>query len=75
VPELANAFLLGELDAGFLPLLEVYQQKPPQGMKLLRKVTWGELAERYGDRASDEMYWLNDLPSHKWAAAYLREHL
>jgi hypothetical protein len=23
----------------------------------------------------DEIYWLNDLPQHKWAAAYLVEAL
>lgn len=76
VPELAEAFLLGELDqTGFLSLLAAYQQRPPRGIGLLREITWGELAERYGDRANNEMYWLDDLPSHKWAAAYLRENL
>lgn len=75
-PELADQFLLGELgDDGFVPLLEAYQQKPPRGIEVLEQVTWGELAERYGDRDNDEIYWLNDLPMHKWAAAYLRERL
>ena len=28
---------------------------------------------RYGDPENDEIYFLDDLPSHKWAAAYLLE--
>jgi MoaA/NifB/PqqE/SkfB family radical SAM enzyme len=75
-PELADQFCLGKLgDDGFMPLLEAYLEARPRGIKLLEEVTWGELAERYGDRDNDEIYWLNDLPMHKWAAAYLRERL
>jgi MoaA/NifB/PqqE/SkfB family radical SAM enzyme len=75
-PELADQFLLGKLgDEGFVPLLEAYMQSPPPGIAVLEQVTWGELAERYGDRANDEVYWLNDLPTHKWAAAYLRDRM
>jgi len=75
-PDLAGQFCLGKLgDDGFLPLLEAYLEARPQGIRLLEQVTWGELAEQYGDRANDEIYWLNDLPTHKWAATYLRERL
>ncbi len=52
-------------------MLEAYLEKPPRSIRLLNEITWGELAERYGDRANDEIYWLDDLPAHKWAAAYL----
>lgn len=76
VPELREDFALGHLgEEGFLPLLESYQHEPPRVIQLLSKVTWGELAERYGDETNDEIYHLTDLPLHKWAAAYLLEKL
>lgn len=76
VPELRNAFYLGTLgDKGFTPFLEVYRNNPPPGIQLLNTVTWGELAEQYGDRTNDEIYYLNDLPENKWAAAHLCEVL
>ncbi len=74
VPEMHREFALGRLgDGGFPALLERLEQQPPRPLAWLREVTWGELAARYGDRTSDEVYRLDDLPQHKWAAAYLRE--
>ncbi len=74
VPELREAFLLGMLGKdGFLPLWESYQRARPRPLQLLDGVTWGELAQRYGDRENDELYYLNDLPGNKWAAMYLLE--
>lgn len=74
VPELREAFLLGTLDTqGFLPLLEAYRRARPRSLRLLEQVTWGELAQCYGDRENDELYHLNDLPENKWAAVYLLE--
>ena len=58
VPELRREFALGTLDArGLGPLLEAYLREPPRAIRWLREITWGELAERYGDR--DER---RDLP-------------
>jgi len=74
VPELREEFALGYLgEEGLLPLLESYQRSPPRVIQLLSEITWGELAERYGDRTNDEIYHLTDLPLHKWTAAYLLE--
>jgi len=72
VPELKHKFFLGTLDeSGFQPLLDCYRNNPPPGVELLTGITWSELAIRYGDKTNDEIFWLNDLPSHKWAAPYL----
>lgn len=76
VPELRSAFALGTLEpAGFLPLIERYHADPPRGIALLHQITWGELAERYGSQENDEIYFLYDLPSNKWAAQYLLDEL
>jgi MoaA/NifB/PqqE/SkfB family radical SAM enzyme len=73
-PDLRDAFLLGTLgDEGLLPLLESYRRARPRALRLLDQVTWGELAQRYGDRENDELYHLSDLPENKWAAVYLLE--
>ena len=73
-PEVRQEFALGKLGPeGFGPLLEQLRQTPSRGLRWLDDVTWGDLATRYGDRANDEIYWLNDLPNSKWAAAYLLE--
>ena len=60
---------------GLGPLLEAYVREPPRAIRWLREITWGELAERYGDRTNDEIYHLDDLPLSKWAAAYLWERV
>ncbi len=74
--ELRESFFLGSLtEQGFRPLVESYVEERPRVMQLLDGISWGELAERYGDRENDEIYYLGDLPSNKWAAAYLRETL
>jgi Radical SAM superfamily len=76
VPELRESFLLGTLGPdGFPPLIEGLQKSSPPAIALLDGVTFGELAERYGDPENDEIYFLDDLPSHKWAAAYLIDQL
>ena len=75
-PDLRDAFCLGTLgDEGLLPLLESYGRERPRPLRLLDQVTWGDLAQRYGDRESEELYHLNDLPESKWAAVYLLEGL
>lgn len=74
VPELKRDFQLGKLnDGGFGPILENYYLNRPRILKLLDRITWGELAERFGDRSNEDIYFLNDLPEHKWSSAYLIE--
>lgn len=76
VPELRGEFAMGSLDErGLFPFVRAYVEHPPRGVALLGEVTWGELAERYGDAAGDEMYYLEDLPTNKWAAMYLLDRL
>lgn len=72
VPEMRDEFQIGKLDeSGFEPLLDRFLNAPPRAIRLLQTITWGELATRYGDRTNDEVFWLNDLPEHKWASRYL----
>jgi hypothetical protein len=75
-PQVKEEFYLGTLnEEGFAPLVESYLKNPPRSIKLLNTITWGELAIKYGDKNNDELYFLNDLPENKWAAAYLCEAL
>jgi MoaA/NifB/PqqE/SkfB family radical SAM enzyme len=67
---------LGTLDEkGLLPFAEGYARELPLPMKLLRGLTWGELAERYGDRDNEHLYHLMSISGQKWATLYLREKL
>lgn len=76
VPELRPVFALGRLDeAGLTAAIERYLQQLPWPVTALGQVTWGELARRHGDSGNDEVYWLDDLPQYKWAAAYLADAL
>ena len=77
VPQLRPAFRLGRLTRPEdLPALWAhYHTHRPKVLRRLDAITWGELARRYADPHSDALYWLYDLPSHKWAAAYLLETL
>lgn len=76
VPELRGEFTMGTLDErGLFPFVRAYVECPPRGVALLGEITWGELAERYGNAAGDEMYYLEDLPNNKWAATYLLDCL
>lgn len=74
VPELSDAFKLGNLEeAGFKPLLDNFLTGKWSGFTHLDSLTWGELADRYGDRDNDEIYWLFDLPGNKWPAMHLQK--
>ncbi|MBN2383939.1 radical SAM protein [bacterium] len=74
VPELARLFYLGKLtDEGFPPLLEKFLKRELPVMERLENINWAQLAERYGDPANDEIFYLYDLPTNKWSAAYLRD--
>jgi hypothetical protein len=67
---------LGVLDhRGLLRFAENYRDNLPLPMRLLRGVTWGDLAERYGDRENDSIYHLRSIANQKWATLFLREHL
>lgn len=67
---------LGTLDEkGLLPFVEGYARELPLPMKLLKGVTWGDLAERYGDRNNDHLYHMQSISRQKWATLFLRDEL
>lgn len=49
-----------------------YLEEPPAPAGMLSRVTWGDLARRYGDPGSDYVYHASDL-ARKWASQYLRD--
>lgn len=51
-----------------------YLNDPPEPVRLLEQITWGELAERYGRKDNDEVFFHSSLPGRKWPAEYLREY-
>ena len=53
---------------------ERYLNEPPEPVILLNEVTWGELAEKYGNPDNDQVFHFTDITERKWAESYLREH-
>lgn len=51
-----------------------YLNEPPEAVRLLDQVTWGELAAEFGNKESDEVFHYTSLPGRKWPAEYLRAH-
>lgn len=51
--------------------LDKYLNDPPRPVTLLDRVTWRELAERYGNERNDQVFHYTDLTGRKWAEAYL----
>lgn len=71
-----NQVLLGSIvENGILTCYEKYLNDPPEPVKILSEVSWGELAERYGDPDNDQVFHVSSLPGLKWAELYLREYL
>ena len=71
-----NQVLLGSIDKnGIVACYEKYMNDPPEPVKILSEVSWGELAERYGDPDNDQVFHVSSLPGLKWAQEYLREYL
>jgi hypothetical protein len=67
---------LGTLDErGLVRFADAYMNELPLPMKLLRGITWGELAEKYGDRENQHIYEMMSIPKQKWATLFLREQL
>ncbi len=67
--------LLGNLiDDSIHTCYKQYTDNPPKPVRLLSEVTWGELAEKYGNPDNDEVFHITDLPGRKWAESYLREY-
>jgi len=74
--EYREMMLLGNLEQdSFGSCLEKYMNHPPRPVTLLDRVTWGELAQRYGNELNDKVYHYTDLTGRKWAEAYLRDSL
>ena len=51
-----------------------YLNDPPEPVKLLNQITWGELAAEFGNRENDGVFFFSSLPGRKWPAEYLRAH-
>jgi len=52
---------------------EKYLNHPPEPVKLLDKVTWAELAERYGSSDNEHVFHYTDIVGLIWSEKYLRE--
>jgi MoaA/NifB/PqqE/SkfB family radical SAM enzyme len=59
----------------FLPSVQRYLDAPPEEVRLLAGVTWGELALRYGDSENQEVFYGPNLVIGKWGEMYLKENL
>ncbi|MCD4654976.1 radical SAM protein [bacterium] len=71
-PELLPHLVIGNLkEEGFDVLVKKYLEDPPKAFRILDQVTWGELAEKYGDRDNDAIFFINDLVGNKWATQYI----
>ncbi|MCK5117662.1 MAG: hypothetical protein KAR44_13785 [Candidatus Aegiribacteria sp.] len=69
-----NQVLLGNMnDCGIHSSYEKYLNDPPKPVTLLSEVTWGELAEKYGNPDNDEVFHITDLTGRKWSESYLRD--
>lgn len=51
-----------------------YLNEPPEPVRLLNQVTWGELAEKFGNKENDEIFHYTSLTGHKWLEEHLRVH-
>jgi MoaA/NifB/PqqE/SkfB family radical SAM enzyme len=51
-----------------------YLNEPPEPVRLLNQVTWGELAVEFGDKENDEVFHYTSLTGHKWLKEYLKAH-
>lgn len=61
-------------DDGIVCLFEDLLEEPPAPVRLLSVVTWGELADKYGNPDNHQAFHVTDLVGRKWAAQYLREY-
>lgn len=67
---------LGHMETeGISTCYERYLNDPPELVRLLDKVTWKELAQKYGNTENDQVFHITDLTGRKWSEAYLREYL
>ncbi|MCP4231338.1 MAG: hypothetical protein GY771_14480 [bacterium] len=74
-PEYADQFYLGELgDDGFKPIIDNYFEDKPEILKFLSGVTWGELAQEFGDGANDELFYDFDLVKNRWARMFVGKY-
>ena len=74
VPKFRAEFRIGNLqEDSLVGIIERYLEAPPRIVKELQRITWGELAKRYGDRSNEELYYLSNLAGQKWVALYLEE--
>ena len=51
-----------------------YLNEPPEPVRLLDQVIWGELAAEFGNKENDEVFHYTSLTGRKWPQEYLRAH-
>ncbi len=51
-----------------------YLNEPPEPVKLLNQITWGELAAKFGNKENDQAFHYTSLTGHKWLKEYLKAH-
>lgn len=69
-----NLVILGNLNEESIhQCYEKYLINPPEPVRLLSDISWGELAEKYGDPDNELVHHTSDLPGRKWAEAYLKD--
>ncbi|MCK5036888.1 MAG: radical SAM protein [Candidatus Sabulitectum sp.] len=69
-----NQVLLGNLNKESIhQCYEAYLNNPPRPVKLLSEISWGELAEKYGDPNNELVHHTTDLTGRKWSEAYLKD--
>ncbi len=66
---------LGNLDTTTMSeCFSKYLNEPPEPVQLLDQITWGELAEKYGDKENEGVFFHSSLTKRKWPAEYLRDY-
>ena len=69
-----NLLLLGNLnEESIYQCYEGYLNNPPGPVRLLSDISWGELAEKYGDPNNELVHHRTDLTGRKWPEAYLKD--
>lgn len=67
--------LLGNLEeTSISSCYNQYLNEPPEPVRILNQVTWGELAAEFGDAENDEVFHYTSLTGHKWLKDYLKVH-
>jgi len=75
--KLTDRMILGSFheNGGLAFYVDEYLNNPPEPVRLLSRVTWGELAQRYGDPSGQMVFNMRDLVVNRWGSLYLEDVL